>query len=146
MKDRTTLLQETVQTEEFGPWRVLVVCQLLNRTTWIQVEPKLKAFFDEYPSPMSAVNDTSFYVTAYHMFASIGMVSTKLTRLRSMSVDFYRDWIMYEDKWYNYPVRTYDGCGAYAEDAWFLFVLRKPCRPADRRLVEYAKSHGLWLN
>lgn len=140
MKDRCTLLQEDFCSGDWpDPWKVLVLCQMLNRTTWMQVEKVAKKFFERWPSPSSVVHEEDeFFAWSRVELKPLGLAEIRARRIYRMSSDIDVDRKLFGDDWASYPVSLYAGCGVYATDAWFLFVLKRPCDPKDRRLRWYA--------
>jgi endonuclease III-like uncharacterized protein len=144
MNDRDRLLQEDYVDTKHGPWKVLVVCQTLNRTTWVQAEPTLRKIFGRWPSPKDmALMPVHEMFELEEMLKPLGMSKNRKQFMLAMSLQYYEASQQY-DSFADYPVREFKGCGQYAEDAWSLFVLKRMCTPADRRLREYAQQVGLY--
>lgn len=147
MVDREKLIQQDLIDTHWGPWKVLVACQMLNRTTYKQVEKVLfdGKFFAKWPDPFTTeLYFHEFYTDMIERLKPLGMSEKRARNIASMSSAFRKTFIVFGSLWHNYCVRDYDGCGVYAEDAWYLFVLKRPRRPSDKRLLWYAKEHGLY--
>ena len=143
MIDRERLLQEDYVDTPHGPWKVLVVCQLLNRTTWKQAETALRSIFSKWPSPKSmAFMEVDEMQEFHEILKPLGLTRTRRANLMAMSLQYHAAIAMFAEL-RDFPVKAFKGCGQYAEDAWKLFVLKEECYPDDRRLRDYAKDHGL---
>ena len=146
MKDRERLIQEEYVGTEHGPWKVLVICQCLNRSAWPVAEIIVKEIFERYPDPYSmdeisleSIEDT----VLYEIVKSIGLGRQRVENLIKMSRQ-YTACIKYKkDQYHFYDVRNFRGCGQYAADAWRLFVLKMPCMPLDKHLRRYAEKEKL---
>jgi methyl-CpG-binding domain protein 4 len=143
MIDRDRLLQEDYADTPYGPWKVLVVCQLLNRTTWIQAERALRSIFSKWPSPKSMAFMTVDDMKEFHeILKPLGLSRQRRANLMAMSLQYHAAMDLYAG-FRDFPIQLMKGCGAYAEDAWTLFVLKEECDPKDRRLRDYAREHDL---
>ncbi len=145
-KDRWPLLQTKYLRSPWGQWKVLVTCQCLNLTTWRQVEPVLDELFRYWPSPESLTKECTVTGLCHmcEVLRPLGLVNTRMDRLKDMSKQFFDTWMQFGPDWEKYPVWQFRGCGAYTHDAWTLFVLKHECRPTDKRLLFYAREVGLW--
>ena len=142
MNDRTQLIQEDYKGSDFFPWKVLVICICLNRSSWMHAEVIIKNILKEYPNPIDfAVAD---YADVYVMVKSLGFGSGRTNALIHTSIEYTRSVILFKDDFEKYPISTFKGCGQYAKDAWKLFVLEEPCCPNDRLLKKYAMRVGLY--
>ncbi len=151
MENREKLLQEEYIDTEWGPWKVLVICQCLNQTTWKQAEPALKKIFDRWPNPeaLAAVGETGHGTERLDLQAilkPLGLLDQRFRRLISMSDGFRKLYAILGDEWNKYDINLFPGCGRYAFDAWRLFVLKKPTVPLDERLKQYAQEKGMYEN
>jgi endonuclease III len=146
MRDREFLLQERYVNEEFGPWKVLVTCMMLNQTTWMQAEKALERIFERWPTPHSFDNmfNQDWY-QLHEILRPLGLVERRSRFLVYMSRQFALNYDNVGTNWHKYRIFSFSGCGQYAEDAWTLFVLKTPCRPKDKRLMYYAKREGLYV-
>ena len=135
MRDRERLLQEDYVGESDGPWKVLVICQCLNRAGWVVAERVLRELFAEYPTPKSVA--TADPDRLREILRPLGLSDQRVPKLMAMSERYacHRD--HFGVRYSEYPVARFSGCGRYAADAWDLFVLRKRCEPIDRHLRRY---------
>jgi endonuclease III len=143
MENRPTLLQEEYVKQEHGPWKVLVVCQFLNRTTWKQAEPALEEFFKLVPSPDAMPRAVIVSDELESIVKPLGLALHRLRNLIFMTAEYREAVKKYGKDYDRYPVLEFDGCGRYAEDAWKLFVLKQACAPKDKQLLRYAAREKL---
>jgi len=145
MTDRERLIQEEYVDTKYGPWKVLVICQLLNKTTWKQVEKVVSEIFHEWPSPGKlALMSFDDMRSLENLLRPLGFVKSRTKNLLKMSLQYCEERSKWADNWIMYEIFSFAGCGRYAEDAWKLFVLKETCYPLDRRLRDYAKEYGLF--
>lgn len=150
MKDRNQLIQEDYVGTPDYPWKVLVICQCLNRANWMVAETVIAQIFERWPTPEDCSllyrtyeKGTEWSTEAYNLLRPLGFGLTRVHRLTDMSLEYLRaekDYDYLED----YPIRAFPGCGNYAADAWDLFVLKRNCTPKDRLLRCYAERSKLW--
>jgi methyl-CpG-binding domain protein 4 len=114
------------------PWRVLVVCALLNLTSREQVMAMVEGLFARWPGPKEmgeAGKELEDYI------APCGLSTQRARRLRLLSDDFLRADVLTRS-----VVQSIHGCGQYAADSFSVF-----CRgdltvtPSDRVLREYVE-------
>ena len=150
MRDRVRLIQEDYIDTEFGPWKVLSVCQCLNRAAWPVAEVVATELFEAFPNPY-VVDDynpgpgTESYDQAYKILGCLGLGNRRAKFFTRMCWDYTMASSIHKDRYYAYPIKEFMGCGQYAQDAWLLFVLKKACSPTDRLLRAYAERKGLLL-
>ena len=124
------------------PWKVLVVCVLLNRTTRAQVDRVVDDLFLEYPTPEHLAT------ARVHELASLlyplGMHNNRAKRL----VRFAEDWIALDSMWeHTTPdglteLSALTGVGEYALDSYRLFVLGDhSVQPNDKELRRWKAWH-----
>lgn len=128
------LVQERVERDCHYPWRVLVCCALLNRTTGAQVRAMFEAFFRACPTPAALLLADDGVLLP--MLQPLGLYNRRLSLLRRLTRD-YRD---------GKPPEECHGVGQYALDAWAIFVEgRTDLEPADHMLkpyLEWRKANG----
>ncbi|KAL2474312.1 Uncharacterized protein Adt_35048 [Abeliophyllum distichum] len=120
------LLQED---HAFDPWRVLVICILLNRTTGRQTGKVISEFFTLCPNAKSATVVDKEDIEK--VIRSLG-----LFRKRAVGIQhFSRAYL--EEKWTH--VTQLPGIGKYAADAYAIFCTGKwdLVRPWDHMLTKY---------
>jgi len=142
VNDRTQLIQEDYMDSDFFPWKVLVICICLNRSSWMHAEVIIKNIFNNYSNPVDLA--TAEWEDVFEMVRSLGCGVNRAKSLIYTSVEYSRSVILFKDDYEKYPVNTFRGCGQYAMDAWTLFVLEEPCCPYDRLLKKYAERVGLY--
>ena len=124
---------------------MVVVCQFLNRTTWLQAEPALVKLFKKFPCFESVAfisfNDVD---ELRQVLTPLGFLKSRLRAVLGMSLQFYDAYDQFGEDWSKYDIKSFSGCGQYASDAWDLFVLKRVCSPKDRLLKDYALARGLY--
>lgn len=144
--NRERLLQEDYVNTAHGPWKILVICILLNLTNHKQVEPILDQLFSKWPSPRALADfQVDELIELQTMLKPTGLSTRKALNLVETSIAYLIDDQRYQGMYQLYGVSHYRGCGQYAQDAWKLFVLKKPCTPHDGPLMRYAISHNLYI-
>jgi methyl-CpG-binding domain protein 4 len=127
-------VQERVDRDRHYPWRVLVCCALLNRTTGAQVRPMVGRLFALCPTPAALLVCPDRHLLP--LLVPLGLYNRRLALLRRLTLDWA------EGK----PPQQCHGVGQYALDAWALFVEgRTDVEPADHFLkpyLEWRKNHG----
>lgn len=122
------LVQERVSRDLHFPWRVLVCCALLNRTTKEQARPALSALFACWPGP----ERFDLFARPHQLcglLAPLGLVGRREALLRRMTGDYLSRLSPYECF----------GVGEYARDALDLFCAGKILgAPADKWLRPYS--------
>ncbi|XP_006661017.1 uncharacterized protein LOC121055370 [Oryza brachyantha] len=122
------LLQEKYASD---PWKVVVICMLLNLTQGKQVRRKVKGFFKRYPDPQTAFNADPEKMAKY--LAPLGLQRVKANRIQKFSKAYVEsDWTY---------ITELCGVGKYAADAYAIFCAGKATEvvPADHKLVDYWK-------
>lgn len=145
MINRSVLIQEERIIEPYGEWRILTACIMLNMTSYKQVDPILELFLTKWPTPyhLDSAEET-LLCDVVHTVKPLGMGMKRACNLIDMSKDFIHARDQHGNDFHRYPVMEFHGCGRYANDAWMLFVLKQPCKPKDKRLIDYAKRKGLY--
>jgi len=103
------LCQELVRSD---PWRVLVVCLMLNQTSGVQVRRVFPEFFRRYPTPHALIEASIDDVKL--LIRPLGFQNRRYERLLRMS----RDYIV----WDRNDVTELHGVGKYAADSYRIFV------------------------
>ncbi|KAM0846065.1 hypothetical protein ACQ4PT_055918 [Festuca glaucescens] len=122
------LLQEKYASD---PWKVIIICMLLNLTQGTQVKKIIEGFFECYPDAHSAVNADPEKMAGY--LAYLGLQRVKTTRIQKFSKE-------YVEKEWTY-VTELCGVGKYAADAYAIFCAGRATEvvPKDHKLVDYWK-------
>jgi endonuclease III len=121
-----SLLQEELWKERnpYWKWRILTVCIMLNLSTAKQVRKVTSEFFDSFPGPFSA-SDESQVSKMTEILRPIGMQNRKSRSIMLMS----RGFILGKQ------IQDLHGAGKYAHDSWKIFV--------ERRLIPDVKDKEL---
>lgn len=115
------LIQEQQLGKPYAPWRILVVCALLNRTHGRQVRPMIDKLFELCPSPTAMV-ERAKSEEVMTLLRPLGFVNRRTDSLKRMSQDYNVltncSWKWQSSNW------TYDvhGCGQYARDSINIFI------------------------
>lgn len=112
------------------PWRVLVVCMMLNLTSRDQVRPLIERLFARFPN---AARMAVAGQDLEEMIRPCGMPEQRARRLRLMSADYLR-----ADVLSPVVVERLHGCGTYAADSFRIFCQGyESFTPGDRVLAGY---------
>lgn len=117
------------------PWKMIVVCILLNQTTNTQVRPVLPELFKRYPNAMvmSGANTTQLA----DLIRPLGLQNRRAETLVKFSKAYVK----------GHPIEKCFGVGKYAYDSYKLFVLRDlDVEPTDKELVAYMAWRKSMLN
>lgn len=120
-----SLLQEELRDD---PWKLLVACVLLNRTSHKQVRPLIDELFEAYPSA-SAMADADVSVLAQRL-KPLGLYNRRASTLVKLSNDYCQG---------EQDVACLYGVGKYALDSYKMFVECdvNGCAPTDKKLIMY---------
>ncbi|KAL0288823.1 UNVERIFIED_CONTAM: Methyl-CpG-binding domain protein 4-like protein [Sesamum calycinum] len=120
------LLQED---HAFDPWRVLVICMLLNQTTGLQAGRVLSNFFQLCPNAKTAMEVASEDIE--EVIRSLGLHKKRAVGIQRFSEEYL------SESWTH--VTDLTGVGKYAADAYAIFCTGKweRVRPVDHMLVKY---------
>lgn len=136
-------LQEQQLGQAFGVWRILVVCQLLNRTHGRQVRPMIDRFFRRWPSPAALLVAEPSELR--ETLKPLGFADQRFRQLRTMSnqyLELYRCdhgfWRSYDDGSWCLQLA---GCGPYAKASLDVVVYGKIMQPVDDTWME---KYRLW--
>ena len=138
------LIQERYAEED--PWRMLVVCQLLNMTQRSQVEPLLDELFSRWPDAHAMAGAS--LVELKKFIRPLGNAQTKAARIVQMSFEWWREETECdEEEWppsADFVAGLY-GCGPYAVDSYNYFVIGDTSRfdSKDSKLAMWRQSKGL---
>ncbi|XP_051131643.1 uncharacterized protein LOC127251811 [Andrographis paniculata] len=120
------LLQED---HAFDPWRVLVICMLLNQTTGQQVGKILSKFFELCPDAETATKVVSKDIE--EVIRSLGLHKKRAEGIQMFSKEYL------SERWTHVTQLPY--VGKYAADAYAIFCTGRWDRvvPVDHMLVKY---------
>ena len=122
------------------PWKLLVACALLNRTTRRQVDGVVDALFLDYPTPEAMAH--ARHSDLCDLLRPLGMYRQRAERLRRLSDDWMALLFMWEGTTPDGLVElsALTGVGAYALDSYRMFVLDDlTVRPSDKELVRWMR-------
>ncbi|KAK8448342.1 hypothetical protein SEVIR_7G035400v4 [Setaria viridis] len=113
------------------PWKVIIICMLLNLSKGDQVKKKLKGFFRRYPDAQTACTADPEKMAEY--LAPLGLQRVKANRIQKLSKDYV------SEEW-TYITELF-GVGKYAADAYAIFCAGRATEvvPEDHKLVDYWK-------
>lgn len=112
-----------------NPWKMMIACVLLNRTTGTKVREVLPDLFVKYPTPYRMLE--ADLDDLYEIVRPLGFGDQRATRLVMLSHHAAKGRV----------VGTWPGIGRYAMDSWFIFVCGQ-WMPADDKEL---RSYMLWL-
>ncbi|XP_061357188.1 methyl-CpG-binding domain protein 4-like protein [Gastrolobium bilobum] len=125
-RSEIVLLQED---HVHDPWRVLVICMLLNQTAGWQVKEVLPKLFELCPDAKSLTQVSDEEIS--QVIWGLGFQRRRARMLRRFSKEYLGE------RWTH--VTQLHGVGKYAADAYAIFCTGKwdQVRPADHKLNEY---------
>jgi methyl-CpG-binding domain protein 4 len=117
------------------PWKLLVACILLNRTSRRQVDGVIDDLFLDYPTPEALSQARERDLS--ELLHPLGMQRNRATRL----IAFAEDWIALDFMWQGTTpnglteLSALTGVGDYALDSYRMFVLNdRTVDPTDKEL------------
>ncbi|KAK4799379.1 hypothetical protein SAY86_024744 [Trapa natans] len=127
------LLQED---HAYDPWRVLVICMLLNITTGRQTGKILERLFSEFPDAKAAAEAPVEGIE--EIIKTLGLQKKRAHMIKRMSQEYLGE------NWTH--VTQLHGVGKYAADAYAIFCTGKwyEVTPVDHKLKDYWDY--LWAN
>lgn len=131
-------LQEQQIGKAYGVWRILVVCQLLNRTNGNQVRPMIDRFFLRWPSPTALLMANPQELK--ESIKPLGFADQRFRHLRTMSVQYRalldcdrQFWKSHSDGGWCLALT---GCGPYAAASLDVVVYGRIMTPIDDKWLE----------
>jgi len=129
MEIRETLIQEEYLED---PWKMCVVCILLNQTHNSQVRPLLEDLFSLIPDAFSASKSNPDDIA--QIIRSTGFQNVKARRIIGLS----QKWITGYSS-----VEELPGIGKYGKESWRIFVEGDfNFEPSDKKLKAFLSSGG----
>lgn len=120
------------------PWQMLVVCQMLNQTSWRQVDQCTPTFFTKWPTAEKLVEASQSEII--EVIRPLGFYNRRSFTLLKFSLA----WIDLCSQWPSPRLAPLDkiqslpGIGKYALDSWRIFQLRDyTAQPTDKVLRAY---------
>jgi methyl-CpG-binding domain protein 4 len=133
------LLQERFRHD---PWKLLVVCMMLNQTSAVQVKAVMGAFFEKYPDAAAASNAAQEEMA--EIIRPLGLYRRRSNAIIRMSRDYNAASSIHGslvDDWLE--VQDFYGVGKYAADSYRMFVMGEIVDDAEdkelKRYVEWAR-------
>ncbi|XP_073035151.1 uncharacterized protein [Primulina eburnea] len=111
------------------PWRVLVICMLLNKSGGLQLKKILSDFFNLCPNAKRATEIPAGDIE--NVIRTLGLQRKRSVAIQRLSREYL------EESWTH--VTDLTGVGKYAADAYAIFCTGKweRVRPCDKELVKY---------
>lgn len=123
---RTKMIQEIFIDE---PWKMLIGCILLNRTSHIQVREVIWKLFERWPTPEDLCKADEKKLV--EMLRPLGFYNR---RARTLLL-FTKSWLLFEG-----DLESLYGIGKYAKDSWEIFInKRMDVKTEDKVLLQYLK-------
>lgn len=118
-----------------APWRMLLVCMMLNMTSWKQVDQVRHTFFELWPDPESFLKSDDDVVK--ELIRPLGFYNKRCKQWKRFTYEWlYADW--------NSPKELH-GVGKYAMDSWQIFQNANIDIPVeDKALVKYINWAQKW--
>lgn len=93
------------------PWKMLLICMMLNQTCYKQVDKVRDAFFDRFPTPEDLIASTDEEII--QIIRPLGFYNRRAKQWKKFS----QEWI----SWDGSDVTKLPGVGKYASDSWKIF-------------------------
>merc|ERR1719234_911862 len=111
-----------------NPWRLLVACIFLNKTTAKVAVPIMDVFFLRWGTPQAAADAEEAELS--ELLKPMGLQKKRATMLIRFSKEYLGAW--------SSPARDLHGIGKYGEDAWRIFCCGDlDVKPSDKELLRY---------
>ena len=92
------------------PWKMMIICFMLNQTSYKQVDKVRNTFFEKFPNPQSLLNATDEDIIK--IIKPLGFYNRRAKMWKKFSAAWLEKWNKIEDL---------PGVGKYAADAWKIF-------------------------
>ena len=110
------------------PWKMLIICFMLNQTSYKQVDQVRDEFFEKFPGPLSLLRAADEEVIK--IIKPLGFYNRRCKQWKAFS----KAWI--EGDWEN--IEDLPGVGKYAADSWKVFQEgRIDIIVEDKELIKY---------
>ncbi len=124
------LVQERFQHD---PWKMLVLCIMLNQTSYKQVHPVKDEFFERWPTPQKAIRGNKKKMI--EVLRPLGFYNRRTNIIKKFSKQYIS--LNWQD------VGDLYGIGKYARDSWLIFQENQlPQDVTDKELKKYVN----WAN
>lgn len=124
-----------------NPFQMLVICQMLNQTSWKQVDSVSPVFFEKWPSAQKLSTATEAEVA--QVIRPLGFYNRRSRTL----LKFAAAWLELTQKWRDplkapiVEISRLPGVGKYALDSWSIFQLGDlSVEPTDKVLIAYLEQ------
>lgn len=115
------------------PWKMLLVCMMLNQTSYKQVDKVRDAFFSRFSGPEELIRAEVEEII--EIIKPLGFYNRRAKQWKRFS----EEWI----KWDGRDISSLYGVGKYAEDSWKIFQLGIfNINAQDKELKKYLE----WVN
>jgi len=116
------------------PWRVVVLCVLLNRTRGVHAEPVARELFSRWPTPEFMMEANLGELR--DVLRPLGMHKARANHLRLLSAR----WAICGEPSSREDLLMFSGVGPYAADAWEIVCRGKlDLTPGDKELLRYVE-------
>lgn len=137
-------MQPSLIQERFidDPWKMMIVCILLNQTSRKQVEPLLDELFEKYPDAHAMAG-----AEAFALADTVRTCGLQQRRARNMIMFSVAWWKMEENADYEswpppwHEIASMPGIGPYALDSYKYFVEAK----IDLEMLSWDRKVREWL-
>jgi endonuclease III len=103
------------------PWKMLMVCMMLNQTSHKQVDQVRHEFFSKYPTPQAVVDGDSIEMA--ELIKSLGFYNKRVKSWKRFCLE-WMDLTLSYDTEQDIPyekIESLHGIGKYAVDSWRVF-------------------------
>lgn len=112
------------------PWKMLIICMMLNQTSYKQVDKVRNVFFDKFPTPLSLLNAKDEDII--NIIKPLGFYNRRC-----------KTWKKFSKKWISKDfddISKLPGVGKYALDSWKIFQEGNiNIKVEDKELKKYIK-------
>lgn len=116
------------------PWKMLVICMMLNQTSYKQVDNVKDIFFDKFASPQIFINSSDEEII--NIIKPLGFYNRRCKLLKKFTLA----WL--NNNWKD--IKELPGIGKYASDAYTIFIKENiNVQVEDKELkkyIEWAKT------
>lgn len=115
------------------PWKMLLICMMLNQTSYKQVDKVRDRFFSRFDTPERLISAETEEIV--EIIKPLGFYNRRAAQWKRFS----EEWLA----WDGVDVSSLHGIGKYAEDSWKIFQLGMfEIKADDKELKKYLE----WVN
>lgn len=115
---------------QHDPWQMLIVCMMLNLTSYIQVDRIREVFFSRFPTPQDLIDSEDSEII--EIIRPLGFYNKRCAQWKKFS----RAWITNNWK----KIEDLQGVGKYAADSWKIFQEGNiDIQVEDKELIKYVE-------